>query len=163
MLHEAFETLAQATLAQAQRHYGKRLLALALFGSVARGTPRFDSDLDLLLVCDGLPSGRMRRVEEFEAVEKRLEPLLSDLEAKGIETYLSPVFKTPEELERGTPLLLDMVEDARVLYEERGILTNALERLRTRLASLGARRVFRGNAWHWVLKRDFRPGEVFDL
>jgi hypothetical protein len=38
-----------------------------------------------------------------------------------------------------------------------------LEKLRKRLTELGAKRVWRGNAWYWILKPDLRPGEVFEL
>ncbi|HWP57484.1 MAG TPA: hypothetical protein VNL14_06340, partial [Candidatus Acidoferrales bacterium] len=38
-----------------------------------------------------------------------------------------------------------------------------LQRLRERLARLGARRVWRGNAWYWDLKPDFKPGDVFEI
>jgi hypothetical protein len=31
------------------------------------------------------------------------------------------------------------------------------------LEQLGARRIWRGNAWFWDLKPDYRPGEVFEL
>jgi hypothetical protein len=63
----------------------------------------------------------------------------------------------------GSPLLLDMVEDARILHDEGGFLRARLERLRARLPELGSRRVWRGSAWHWVLKPDLQPGDVFEL
>lgn len=37
------------------------------------------------------------------------------------------------------------------------------DRLRARLSQLGARRIWRGNAWYWELKPDLKPGEVFAL
>jgi len=43
------------------------------------------------------------------------------------------------------------------------VLLQKLERLRARLAVLGARRIRRGNAWYWDLKPDYRPGDVFSL
>jgi predicted nucleotidyltransferase len=144
-------------------HYGSRLVACAVFGSVGRGTPRHDSDIDLLIVARDLPRGRTSRVEEFVAVETRLEPVLRTAAAQGVSATLSPVFKTPEEVETGSPLFLDLVEDARILHDPSGFLAGYLERLRARLAALGARRVWRGNAWYWDLKPDLKPGEVFSL
>jgi Nucleotidyltransferase domain len=41
------------------------LVALAVFGSVGRGTVREDSDVDFLLVARDLPRGRFARVDEF--------------------------------------------------------------------------------------------------
>jgi hypothetical protein len=76
---------------------------------------------------------------------------------------LSPVFKTPAEVELGSPLFLDMVQDARILHDPDGLLAARLDRLRARLAELGARRIWRGNAWYWDLKPDLKPGEVITL
>jgi len=56
-----------------------------------------------------------------------------------------------------------MVEDARILHDEGGFLAAYLERLRQRLVALGSRRIWRGSAWHWVLKPDLKPGETITL
>lgn len=141
--------------------YGERLRTVAVFGSAGRDTARPDSDLDLLLVADPLPKGRMRRVEEFAAVEKRLGELLPP--EAGTAPPLSPVLKTTEEVGHGSPLFLDMTEDARILFDRMGFFARELDRLRERLAHLGARRVWLGNAWYWDLKPDYRPGDVFEL
>lgn len=158
-----YDTLLDAVLAELRRSYGDRLVAVAVFGSVGRGTPREDSDVDLLIVARDLPQGRMRRVEEFLPMEARLERALESVQEDGTPVVLSPVFKTPEEIERGSPLFLDMVEDARILHDPEGFLAAYLDRLRARLRELGARRVWLGNAWYWELKPDLKPGEVVSL
>jgi predicted nucleotidyltransferase len=163
MLKESFEAFLGEILHALREFYGDRLVSIAVFGSVARGTQRPDSDVDLLVVCHPLPSGRMRRVEEFEEAEKKLVPALARLKQQGISTSLSPVLKTPPEVERGGLLYIDLVEDARLLYDPHDFLKGFLERLRARLKELGARRVRRGNAWYWDLKPDFKPGEIFEL
>ena len=162
-LLERYERILDQLVAELKAHYGHRLVACAVFGSVGRETQREGSDIDLLLVVRDLPSGRMKRVDEFLPVEERLQPLLDACAREGAAPMLSPVFKTPEEVERGSPLFLDMVEDARILYDDGGFFAARLERLRCRLRELGARRIRRGNAWHWVLKPDLKPGEVFEL
>jgi len=68
-------------------------------------------------VIEGLPRSRRRRQE----VLMEVEPLIEELRAKGINVDLSLVIKTPEEAVKGSPLYLDMVEDAVVLYD-RGLL-----------------------------------------
>ncbi|MBI4715239.1 MAG: nucleotidyltransferase domain-containing protein [Nitrospirae bacterium] len=164
MLQEQYRNLENRLLAEIRRHYGGRLVSVAVFGSVARKTQNPASDLDILIIAEGLPAGRMKRVAEFtEAVEDRLLPFLGALRKEGIDPEISPIFKTPEEAERGTPLFLDMVEDARILLDRENFFANILERLRNRLKALGSQRVWRGNAWYWVLKPDFKPGEVFEL
>jgi predicted nucleotidyltransferase len=162
-LLERYEEVLKALVPALESHYGARLVSCAVFGSVGRGTPRAGSDVDMLLVVKDLPRGRMRRVDEFAAIEDRLARALARCANGGPPAELSPVLKTPEEVTAGSPLLLDMVEDARILHDEGGFLAARLERLRVRLRELGSRRVWRGNAWHWVLKPDLQPGEVFEL
>jgi hypothetical protein len=79
-------------------------------------------------------------------VEARLESLLGPAEPGHASIALSPVFESPEEVEAGSPLFLDLVEDARILYDQASFLARYLDRLRARLCELGARRIWRGKA-----------------
>jgi len=56
-----------------------------------------------------------------------------------------------------------MVDDALILYDKNNFFSKRLGRLRNRLNELGAKRVWRGNTWHWVLKPDYKPGDVIEL
>ncbi len=163
MLKERFKELEQRLLSEVKSFYGSRLVSLVIFGSAARERQRFDSDIDLLLIAEDLPRGRMRRVREFEEVESRMGPFLDSLKREGINTYLSPVIKSPEEAEAGSPLFFDMVEDALILFDRDGFFAGRLERLRRRMAELGSRRIWRGDSWYWILKPDYRPGDVIEL
>ena len=138
-------------------HYGTRLISLVVFGSVGRGTSRPDSDIDLLLVVKDLPNGRISRVQEFAPVEVALRNAIKN------HFDLSPVFKTPEEIADGSPLLLDMIEDGRILFDRDDFFQRAMSSLKERLQRLGARRIWRGNAWYWDLKPDYQQGEVFEI
>lgn len=100
---------------------------------------------------------------EFMKVEKGLERVLNNLRKRELFIELSPVIKSPEEAEAGTPLFLDMVEDARIIYDKDDFFKKRLERLKSRLKALGARRVWRANAWYWDLKPDFKPGDIIEL
>ena len=163
MLKKKFQKLQDKLLEETKSFYGNRLVSFVVFGSVARETYRYDSDIDILIIADNLPKGRMKRVTQFSAVEDRVEPFLESLKKEGIDTYISAVFKTPKEAELGSPLFLDMVEDARILYDKNEFFAKRLEKLRNRLRELGAKRVWKGNIWHWVLKPDYQPGEVIEL
>lgn len=88
---------------------------------------------------------------------------MKSLQKEGINTAISAIIKSPEEVEKGSPLFLDMVEDARILLDEDGFFSVILEKLKGRLKALGAKRIWKGNAWYWVLKPDFKAGEVFEL
>ena len=163
ILKDVFDELLTKIVDAAQVVYGERLVSIALYGSVARGTMRHDSDMDLLVVARDIPRGRLKRVEEFEAIEETMAEDFRRAASHGINTTLSPVFKTPEEVLAGSPLFFDMVEDVRVLYDRDGFFAKKLARLRNRLTELGAKRIWQGNAWYWDLKPDYKPGEVFEL
>lgn len=143
--------------------YGDRLVSLCLFGSVARGTMGYCSDIDLLIVADPLPAGRIKRVQEFEAVEKKVEPALAAARGWGVDTQISAFFKTPQEVRSGSWLLLDMLDDGKILYDKEGFLAQYFDLMRQKLVALGARRVWAGETWYWILKPDYRPGDVIDL
>ena len=162
-MHPIYKTLTDAARDACQRHYGPRLVSLAVFGSVGRGTPGPDSDIDLLVVADRLPHGRLARSDDFAAVERALEPMLTSGHAHGLHPTLSPIFKTPAEVTAGSPLFLDMLDDARILHDRDGFLEQAFRELSDRLSHLGARRIWRDTSWYWDLKPDYKPGEVFEI
>jgi len=163
MYLDAFERIIVELPRACRQVYGQRLRALAVFGSVARGTPRPDSDIDLLLVVEDLPPGRRARMDEFEAVDRLLDPLLSAAQAQGVYTTLSPILKTPLELDRGSLLDLDLIDEARILIDPDQVLQRHLQALSARLAALGARKVHRGGGYYWELKPDYRWGERITL
>ena len=162
-LKDKFEVLVQALREKALDFYGDRIVSLVVFGSVGRGVMRPDSDIDILLIAEPLPRGRLRRVEEFEAVENGMKDCLRTGRAAGIFASLSPVFKTPSEVQLGSPLFWDMIDDARILFDRDEFFEKALEAVRNRLMRLGAKRVWRGSAWYWDLKPDYRYGDEFEL
>ena len=162
-VHAAYNAVLAALETACRQHYGSGLMSVAVYGSVGRGVPRPDSDIDLLLVAEGLADRHALRLRDFRAVEDALASCLDAARAAGLHPDLSPVLMTPSELERGSMLLLDMTEDARILFDPTGCLTGALDRLRARLRELGSKRIRLGNAWYWDLKPDYQPGDVFDL
>lgn len=163
MVREVFESILAQLLVECRRHYGDRLVSLVVYGSVGRGTPRPDSDIDFLVVARDLPDGRMPRVDDYMAVERALKPVLDQARAGGAHIELSPIFKTPEEVRQGSLLFLDMIDDARFLHDSGDFFRGALAEFKARLDRLGARRIWMGNAWVWDLKPDYKPGDVFEI
>jgi predicted nucleotidyltransferase len=153
------ETLLERLLGVCQGFYGDRLVSLVVFGSVGRGTPRPDSDVDILVVADPLPDGRIPRVREFDELERSVAPVGTADSAHR----LSPIFKTPAEVRRGSPLFLDMLDDGRLLYDRGGFFAGQLAALKARLDKLGSKRIWKDDAWYWDLKPDYKPGDEIVL
>jgi HEPN domain-containing protein/predicted nucleotidyltransferase len=158
-IQRALWALARAYAEALRQSLGERLVAVALFGSVARGEAGPSSDVDLLVIAEGLPARRLERYGWLEEADRAVEPQLKALWGRGITAEVSVILKTPEEAMRITPLYLDLTEDAYILYEREPFLSSILERLRGRLKALGAQRKRQGAVRYWDLKPDFRLGE----
>lgn len=149
------DTAAGAWMAALQ----ERLISIVLFGSVARGTARPDSDLDVLVVAEGFP----RTLAERRGI------LLQGWEGVRSATGLPPIVwslvtKTPGEAATRSPLYLDMVDEGILVLDRGGFFRSVLDGLARRMRELGTRRVMLDDgSWYWDLKPDFRWGEVVEL
>lgn len=163
MIKEPYATLLNNMLEIMKEEFKDDLISVVVYGSVARGDNRNDSDVDLLIIMKNLPKDSMlKRIRLFETkVEDKLN--LDEYWKMGYYISLSPVLKTPEEAEKFSPPYLDMVYDAVILYDNNYFFTRILQKLRDRLKELGAERVRMGKKWYWVLKKDSRFGETVEL
>lgn len=144
--------------------YGERLISIAIFGSVAKDRFRPDSDIDILIVAENLPKGRIKRVEEFEEnIENTLSGDIKMLAKSSIYPYLSPIIKNREEVNLGSPLFLDMTEDVKILYDRDNFFQNYISDLKARLNKLGSKKVFFKGGYYWLLKPDYKPGDIIEL
>jgi predicted nucleotidyltransferase len=135
--------------------FGPRLCSLVLFGSCARGDGSDTSDVDLLVVAAGFPRSLSARRRELLAVYR---PIEGARRLPRIEWNL--VTKTPDEARVHSPLYLDMVEDAWLLFDRDGFFSAILDDVRARLRELGSRRVFLPDgSWYWDLYPRFRFGD----
>lgn len=142
---------------------GDRLISVVLYGSAARGDAGPTSDIDLLIVIDGLPTGQFARKRLLAVADAGFEASLRAAEQDGVDARLARIVRTPEEAARVRPLYLDLTEDAVLLHDRDGFFAGVLARLRMSLARLGSRRVWTGRTWYWDLKSDFRRGDTIEL
>jgi len=141
--------------------YGGRLISVVLYGSVARGTARENSDLDLLAVIEGLPENFSERIGEIIGVIKsaRDKKIKLWLE-KGIFANVQIIPLLPSEARAHQPLYLDLLFDSVVLFD-RGLIKEVFEEMRLRLRELNAKRVtLPSGRWYWELKPRLEKGEV---
>jgi predicted nucleotidyltransferase len=142
--------------------FGQGLASLVLYGSRARGTHRADSDIDVLIVIDGLPRDRAGRHALLRPIKQATDREYAGARG-GPAPHLAYIVKTPEEARYRAPLYLDMTEDAVLLWDRDGFFAGVLEGLRRRMAELGSRRVGLRDGWYWILKPDMRWGESVEL
>ena len=119
----------------------RRLWAVVLFGSAARDEATEASDLDLLIVADGLP-------EAFTARSR----LLRSLVPSPMRGRVSVIAKTRDEFQAGFPsYYLDLGLDGIVLHDREQYMQGKIERIRSliELAGLTRQRVDDGFVWRW--------------
>lgn len=138
------------------------LLACCLFGSVARGEARADSDIDLLVVHgDGCEDPLGTFLAVLEGIRKLEE--YRGLVAGGYRPDPYPVFLTERDLWERPLILLDAVDHGVILWDT-GVLAKRFAALRQRLDELGAKKIFLPDGrWYWDLKPHWQPGEVITL
>lgn len=163
VFEQAFSKISSAVRDACRDVYAERLVGLVLFGSVALGTMRADSDVDLLVVAEPLPEWRMDRTVEWDGVERLCAPTLERARRRGVDTRLAPMFRTPDELALGGFIIYDIAFDGVILYDFDARIESYFAEVRDRLDARGAVRAsFRGMPY-WVLKPDVRPGEVVEI
>ena len=140
----------------------ENLISIVLFGSVARGEFRRDSDIDLLIICKDLPYSISERIELFTQIEDSLVSL-KRLEKRGYFLSLSPLLRTEKEANRISPLYLDMVTDAKILFDRNNFFHSIISRLKLKLKKYGSKKVKIGKLWYWDLKPDYKFGEVIEI
>lgn len=162
-MQEPYKSLLEKLTKLLQEEFQDKLISVVLYGSVARGDNRKDSDIDLLLVIKDLPKTITERVILFDKVERKLDDDIMRLMDEGFYVTFSPILKTPEEARRFSPIYMDMTEDAIILYDRDGFFRKVLEKTKKRLKELGFERVWLSKkSWYWR-KRDYKFGEIIDF
>lgn len=156
-----YECLALKALRSLHLEFHDDLLSVVLYGSVARGTARLDSDLDLLVVGNfsGSFSERVDRLLELEYGGILAEEL-NWLKTRGVLTHISWLPLRKEEASEFRPLYLDMTDESVTVYDKDGFFESVLDRIRRDLARMGSRRVELGEGRRlWLLNPEIGKEE----
>ena len=105
---------------------GDRINAIVVYGSVARGEYRDDSDIDVLIVGSD------------KEIKSKVSEIIYEIDYENnFETFITPVYYTREEIEHrvkvGSPFIYEVLKDGVVLYDD-GTFKGIREKM------LGARR-----------------------
>src|SRR5262245_29077637 len=108
------------------QHFNEKLISVLIFGSVATGTEKPDSDIDLLIVLKGLQGGRYQRRSILDPVYEKW----SQLDRNEVIPFLSTILKTPEEAQRLTPIYFDMTDRHITIIDKNDFMKNVLAQIK---------------------------------
>ena len=111
-----------------KRHFGSELVSVVLFGSQARGTADEHSDIDLVVIVEGMSSQWDEQKEII--LELKMSPKFFGLP-------ISIILKSPDvvkaSLETIQPLLFGILKSYRVLYDPEGFFETQAQIYRKRM------------------------------
>ena len=164
-LQQEYRTLADEYVRAASEFFGKRLISICFFGSVARGEASADSDIDVLVVATDLPEDVGLRFRETAGIHETLKRSSEyrKLRQQGRSAFISDLFLSPDETRRHPPILLDLTDDAFIAYDRNSFLNGVLDDMKQRLRDLGARKIKARKGHYWILKPNARPDEVIEI
>lgn len=143
------------------------LVSVVLYGSVARGKGSILSDIDLLLILESCHPNYHRCLDQVLDVVDRLKKLKiygKTWEKVGQEPFFSFLILSRKEAEGNRYIFLDMVDDAKILYDKNDFFAGRLKQIKKRIKELGSQKfTLEDGSWYWDLKPDLKIGDAFTL
>ncbi len=138
--------------------YGDNLVSLAVFGSFARGEPKLNSDIDILIILER-KEGIGKEIQRFqEHIERVVEEGLQELyEIHGINMEISPFILSYEDAKYFNPIYLDMVEHSIIIFDRDNFLKRILEKMREKMDQF--QKYEAGTTYIWDMTRKNLIGE----
>ncbi len=135
-----FESVINEFVERCKEKFKGNLISVVLFGSVAKGSAERYSDIDLLVVINGLPH-----------FNKRI-PLISEICYKMLikhKVSISPILLTPEEFDKNVtacfPLFLGVITGYKAVFDKTGFSNRLLTGFSDTLNKGGA--IFKDGVW----------------
>jgi len=162
---EKYSTLIRDFIGLLREGFADNLVAVVLYGSVARGKARKDSDIDICLVFKSLPQSQHKRTLLIFPLLKAIREKESyqRLYREGYLPEISPILYTAEEMQDTKPIFLDMVEDGIILLDD-GTFQSKLTKIKEKMKKYGSRKVIlEDGSYYWILKPGLKLGEEFAI
>lgn len=146
---------------------GCRLESIVLFGSLATGKARPESDIDLLVVARDLPEKYSERTSIIrEAVSSSLmdELVMRAWRERGVYADLDILLMNVREADVTHPFYLDLARDCVIIYDRNGLMSRKIVEVREKLEKMGAKRFEEPDgSWYWVLSPEVEGSGSVEL
>jgi predicted nucleotidyltransferase len=149
VIREKFDELINLIFEKTKEFYKENLVSFVVFGSCGRGTPTNESDIDILIILNEIKINRLKRMEEFyQNIEKEIEDKIKNLKNYSIDTFISPIIRSKDEVLYGSPLYIEMLRGVKIVYDKDNFFNDYLKKLDEKLKELKS---IRKNGY-WVYK-----------
>ncbi|MDD5615515.1 MAG: nucleotidyltransferase domain-containing protein [Candidatus Methanoperedens sp.] len=123
-----------------KQKFSQSLLSIVLFGSIVKGNFTETSDIDVIVVCENL-------IEDWRARDKMILELTEDIELK----YSTPIHmnlvgkdEISHSIESANPLLLEIYDANRIIYDKGSFFSNLLKNFEFNLHKWHATKIEKG-------------------
>ena len=141
------------------RSYKERLISVCVYGSVARGSAGETSDVDMLVVIDGLRGSVGKRLEDLYEAIAQIESERRFLYRNSVYTDLSFFPLSPDEAYRFLPIYLDIIDGGAIVFDKGRFLEKIFSKCRSLIARSGVEKVTTRHGWFWRLNPAMPIGE----
>lgn len=160
MIREKFDELISLIFEKAKEYYKENLISFVVFGSCGRGTPTNESDIDILIVLNEIKLNRLKRMEEFyQNIEKKIEDKIKNLKNYSIDTFISPIIRSKDEVLYGSPLYIEMLRGVKIVFDKDNFFSNYLKNLNEKLKELK----YINKNGYWVYKERVNKQEGVEI
>lgn len=163
---QLYRSLAERFAERVRGELGARLTSIVLYGSVARGTARPDSDIDLFVVAGETDEDKEPLWDWVLDLEQAFwnSQEIAALRDQGFRASIETYVVSKAQARRGLPIYLDMTLEAIVLHDPENFFSRRIDQVKQRMAELRSRREWLSqDTYVWQLKADAEPGEVISL
>ena len=136
---ENIKSILKRLLRYLHKRFQENLISVVLYGSYARGNANSYSDLDLMVVIDGLP----QEWSSIHAMENNLA-LQGRVFKKRLQIQLVSPADVIYSVESAVPLMLEIYDAHYILFDHENFFANQIQRFATIIQQRGIRKIKHG-------------------
>jgi len=136
---ENIKPILKQLLRYLHKQFQEDLISVALYGSYARGNANVYSDLDLMVVVDGLP----QEWSSIHAMEDKIA-LQGRTFKKRLQIQLVSPADVVYSVESAAPLMLEIYDAHYILFDRKDFFANQIQRFATIIRQRGIRKIKHG-------------------
>ncbi len=156
---QSFVPIIVKTTRLLRENYADRLQSVCVYGSVARGTASASSDVDMLVVVEGIRGSVGKRLEELYESVAPIEDERRFLYRNELFTDVSFFPLSRDEASRFLPIYLDIIDEGVIVFDKEGFLEKVLSQCRSLVRKAGGQKVVKNGRWFWRLDPKMPIGE----